>query len=557
MSLTTMPSRPNAAREADSPYTDTLPTPGARPLSQRKKRRLWPLFLTGILLAAAGTGLYLFTRGSAATSNTILTYTAQPESFDVRIPLSGELKAMRNVEIRNSVEGQTTILTLIQEGSRVKEGDVLVTLASDAIQDKLEDARIRVENAIATRINAEETLKIQEMQNESDTKAAETNAKLAQMAFDQFDKGDGPVQLDTNKTALENAVTDLERKSKDRKEVEDLSKRGFVSENDVLDAKIAERDSQNKLDTAKSNLDVWNKYAEPKQRTTLARAREEALAEVERVKVKCSAALLLKKAAVRAGLQTEHVETSRLKVLQQQFEACTVKAPQPGMVVYQSSIQQGGQNQGLIEEGAQVRLNQILIQLPDTGRMLVEVRLAEQLIERVKRGQEAVVTVDALPGKLLHGRVEEIAVLPDSSNRWMNPNLKEYPTRIILDETPAGLKPGMSAKVEILVAHFNDVLAAPLQAVFYGGGKAYVFVGSPENYEKRFVTAGASSSTRIQILDGIKTGEILLLSKPKDAPDDPQPSDSQPGRGKKNRGAPAGAPVSPTTQSSPGGAKTS
>jgi len=543
-----------ATERSTQPHDEKLKAGGARSslsttaLPARKSRGLPLVLAAAVLAAAAGVGLYLFTHKSANDAPTILTYTTQLDSFDVKIPLSGELKAIRTTEIRCMVDGNTTIISLIPEGAHVNEGDVLVTLASDAIKDKLEESRIRLENATAARVNAEETLKIQEMQNESDNKAAETNAKLAQMEYEQFDRGDGPVQLETNKTALANAETDLERKQKDHKEVEELSAKGFVSDNDVLDAKIAERDSQNKLDTARSNLDVWIKYAEPRQRATLQLKANESLAEVERVKRKCRAAVLLKEAAVRAAQSTERVEQTRYKGFQQQLDACSIKAPQPGMVVYQSSIQQGWQSQGPIEEGATVHQNQVLIQLPDISRMQVEVRLAEQLTDRVAAGQDVSVTVDALPGKVLHGKIDTIAVLPDSAMRWMNVNLKEYLTEIVLDDTPAGVKPGMSAKVEIMASRLTDVLAVPLQAV-----KPYVFVGSPENYEKRFIVTGASSSTRIEIKDGLRIGEVVLLSRPKNAPEDPPAMDatSRPGRKKRPPADVAPAAAQPAVGAAP------
>jgi len=499
----------------------------------KKKKWLLPVLVAAVVLAGGVTGWVFLRGGSSGDAPEVLLHTVQRGALEVNIPLSGELKAIRNVEIRNLVEGQTTILWLIPEGQMVAKGEKLVELASDTIQDRLEESRIKSENATAARVNAEETLKIQEMQNESDLKAGETNAKLSEMEYLQFDKGDGPVQLATFVTALANAKTDLERKVKDRERVEELSKKGFVSDNDVLDAQIAERDSKNKLDTAESNLDVWKKYAEPRQRQTLERKRDESLKEWERVKRKAAAALLLKQADLRAKESTERVEGQRFKSFQVQLAACTVRAPQQGMVVYQSSIQQGGQNSGLIEEGAQVRQNQILIQLPDTSKMYVEVRLAEQLTDRVKTGQEAVVTVDAMPGRVFHGKVEDIAVLPDSSNRWMNPNLKEYPTKIPLEESPKGAKPGLNAKVEILVGKLSDAITVPLQAVFSGGGQTYVFVGNAAKYEKRVVRGGVSNATKMEITQGLKEGETVLLSRPKDAPEDGPTTATSRGAGKR------------------------
>ena len=90
----------------------------------------------------------------------------------------------------------------------------------------------------------------------------------------------------------------------------------------------------------------------------------------------------------------------------------------------------------------------------------------------------------------------------------------------MLDTGLAGLKPGMSAKVEIQIASLDDVLGVPLQAVFTGGGESYVFVGDAANFQRRVVKVGMSSTDSVQILEGLKPGEVVLLSRPKNAPDD-------------------------------------
>ena len=514
----------HASERLESPRAEKVRLP------RRKKGRPW-LWGALLLACAAGAVTWPMMRNRGAGSDSILTYTVAPIHLDVTLKLSGEFQAIRNVEVRNTVEGMSTILSIVPEGTTVQEGDVLVELASDTIKEKVEDARIRVENAKASLVNSQESLTIQEKQNESDLNLAETNSKLTQLDFDQFDKGDGPVELATRQTSLENAKTDLERKNEDLKSAKNLAAQGFVANNDVLDATISARDAQNKLETAKMNLEVWNQYAEPKQRQTLVRKRDEAVRELARVKIKAEAAILLKDADVKAREATLRVESSRLANLEKQLESCVIKAPQPGMVVYQSSTSSGGgfmfNNNGPIDEGASVRQNQILIQLPDTSRMQVEVRVAEQLTDRIRPGLVCYVTVDALPGQVLTGKIEKISTMPDSSNRFMNPNLKEYPTQIVLDTTSPGLKPGMSAKVEIQIAQLENVLGVPLQAVYSGGGESYVFVGDGANHERRVVKAGVSSSDTIQIIEGLKPGETVLLSRPKDAPEDASSSGTE------------------------------
>ncbi len=82
----------------------------------------------------------------------------------------------------------------------------------------------------------------------------------------------------------------------------------------------------------------------------------------------------------------------------------------------------------------------------------------------------------------------------------------------------------MSSKVDILVQHVNDVIAVPLQAVFSSGGRTYAYVGNSEHYERRDITVGQTNSTKAEVKTGLKAGETVLLSRPKDAPAD-QPLD--------------------------------
>jgi multidrug efflux pump subunit AcrA (membrane-fusion protein) len=167
-------------------------------------------------------------------------------------------------------------------------------------------------------------------------------------------------------------------------------------------------------------------------------------------------------------------------------------------------------------------MNQTLIQLPDTSKYQVSTKIAEQLVDRVTPGLPALVTIDAIPGTVIRGQVDKISTMPDNSNRWLNPNLKEYITTIVLDSTLKTMKPGMSAKVEIQVAKLSDAIAVPLQSVFAGSGQSYVFLKTGDGYAKRVVKLGLSSNDMVEVKEGIKEGEVVLLSRPKDAPaDDP------------------------------------
>jgi len=83
--------------------------------------------------------------------------------------------------------------------------------------------------------------------------------------------------------------------------------------------------------------------------------------------------------------------------------------------------------------------------------------------------------------------VTKVGVLPDSANRWMNPDMKVYVTTITIDGTYDWVKPGMSSKVEILVNKLENCVYVPVQAISPDNGKQVCYVGNGLRSERREV----------------------------------------------------------------------
>ncbi|RMF73269.1 MAG: efflux RND transporter periplasmic adaptor subunit, partial [Planctomycetota bacterium] len=98
------------------------------------------------------------------------------------------------------------------------------------------------------------------------------------------------------------------------------------------------------------------------------------------------------------------------------------------------------------------------------------------------------------------------------TNRWLNPELKEHTTEILLDETDAPVSPGDSAEVEILIDHLTDVLAVPVQCVYSRGPKNFVFRRDGRTAEPVEVELGASNESFVEIASGLKPGDEVLMS---------------------------------------------
>ncbi|GAH24428.1 unnamed protein product, partial [marine sediment metagenome] len=201
--------------------------------------------------------------------------------------------------------------------------------------------------------------------------------------------------------------------------------------------------------------------------------------------------------------------------LKKQIDACVIRAPGPGLVVYGSSDDLWARRRAPIEAGASVHQRQKVISLPDTTEMSAEVSVHETSVDKVRPGQAAKIIVEAFPDKTFKGKVLKVAPLPNPQHRWLNPDLKVYTTEVSIDGSFDFLKPGMSAKVEILVEQLDDVIIVPVQVVANREGKKVCYCLTPEGSKQREVQTGSFNDMFVQITDGLEVGEEVLLNPPR------------------------------------------
>ena len=168
--------------------------------------------------------------------------------------------------------------------------------------------------------------------------------------------------------------------------------------------------------------------------------------------------------------------------------------------------------------------------------MSVKVKIHESYIKKIKKGEKVRITVDAFPDTILDGEVTKVGVLPDSQNRWMNPDMKVYLTTITINGTYDWIKPGMSAKTEILVDHLDDVVYVPIQAVVPSEGKQICYVVHGFKPERREVEIGQFNDAFIEIKKGLKEGEKVSLRAPEGT--EPDTGDKEKKPGSDNNGKP-------------------
>ncbi|HUU10412.1 MAG TPA: HlyD family efflux transporter periplasmic adaptor subunit [Phycisphaerae bacterium] len=497
------------------------------------------------ILAVGVVGVWaLLGSGGAKTTAAGETARATRDRLVVTITESGEIDAKRSVDIRCEVEGQSTILWVIEEGNLVKKGDKLVELDSADLEETVRAQEMVYKTAKAAFDKADQTVLIQKSTRESLLAVAALDVKFSLLDLkkylgtelaDRLIASQGKVDFEALvadptlggealqkkrklQTDIDLANEELKRAASKVEWTRKLEKLGYVTGSELEADELAAKRNQVLLDQAGTALDLFLRYEFPKAAEKAYTDWLEFKREYDRVDARTQSELDSDTADRDTKQAALALEERRLKKFQDQLEKTTIRAPQPGMVVYETGHSRFGQAPPM-EVGSSVRHQQVLIKLPDLSEMDVNVKLHESVVKQASLGAPAYVTIDAFQKDRLTGKVSKIAVMPDRQNWWLNPGLKVYRTDVALDATPQGLKPGMSAQVEILADTRNDVLQVPISAVHVDKGFQVVYVRTPKGPEVRRIEAGLSNDQAVEMVKGVDEGEEVYLYKPDGAPE--------------------------------------
>ena len=427
----------------------------------------------------------------------------------------GNLKAADSVNLKSEIEGQSTILWLIPEGTYVEEGDLLCELDATQLIDRKLSQEISVRNADAAFVKSKQNYEIQVSQNESDIARADQELEFAKQDLAKFED---TYELDIA-TADESIQEANEAYTQTKNKLEwsqKLADSGFLTATELEQDTIAYNRAEIRKTQAERQKLLLTQYDLPRQRDELEAALEEAQRELDRVNLQAKARLVDFEADMRTNEDKLKLEREQLAKLESQIGKSKLYAPRAGMVVY--SQQEGGMrgNREPIAEGTSVRERQEIISIPNAGGMIAEASLHESVLKQVRVGQECFVKVDSLPGRQFRGKVDFVALLPDQQSWWANPNLRVYRTEIRIEDSVEGMRPGMSCAVEILVDEIADTLYVPVQAVFRHKGGSIAFVADARGFEVRPVEIGRFNDRWVQVLTGLEEGEEVFLSTPPD-----------------------------------------
>jgi len=174
--------------------------------------------------------------------------------------------------------------------------------------------------------------------------------------------------------------------------------------------------------------------------------------------------------------------------------------------------------QKLVEEGEMVVASTnsfsegtIVLKLADLERMIVNSRINEVDISKIRKHQKVEIQVDAYPYEVYTGVIYKIAAMAVDYN-----NIKVFPIEIEIDDVDEKLKPGMTANVTIIGEKKDDIVVVPIRAIFSNDdGEDIIYkVTNDTLTTEMIVKTGINNFQQVEIIDGIAVGDTISLTEP-------------------------------------------
>lgn len=412
---------------------------------------------------------------------TYLTAEVVRDRFEHRILERGEVESSSNVEVRCEVRSRSSngvqILEIVPEGATVEAGQLLVRLDDAQLQQELIQQQIIVSTSQSQAIEA--------------TAAVDA----AQLGLKEYEQGTYLEQEEQQESEVFVSQENMRRAEEYLTYSKRLADRGYIPEAQLEADAFAVEKARKELGVSKTKLRVLRDFTKTKVLTQMK-------ADFDTVE-----------ARLKSRTKTLELDELRLAEIEDQINKCRIVSPVAGEVVYANDQERRGSSGDLlIAEGRPVRERQVIIRIPDDSKMRVVAMVHESRIGFVQPGLTADIILESMPDLKLVGRVVGVSEYPVPSYSVYMAHIKEYAVDIDIENPPEGLRPGMTAQIDVLAERIENSVQIPNQAVIGRNGRFFCAVpASDGSLLTREITVGSSNEDTIVVLDGLEPGESVVL----------------------------------------------
>jgi multidrug efflux pump subunit AcrA (membrane-fusion protein) len=206
-----------------------------------------------------------------------------------------------------------------------------------------------------------------------------------------------------------------------------------------------------------------------------------------------------------------------LQRAQRGLERLELRAPAAGMVNVLPNPRTGGFFGGgeqEFREGDRAWAGANVIELPDLSSVHLEARLDESDRGRLNSGQDALVRIEAVPGKDFKARIDKISLLArvDFSSGW--PPQKNFDLGLVLLDGDPKIRPGMTAIARIATDRIPDVVLVPSESVFQKDGSPIVYKLDGSMFREQRIQVSRRGKEQTVVASGVGAGDRIASRRP-------------------------------------------
>jgi HlyD family secretion protein len=409
------------------------------------------------ILGAGGLTYGVIQNSSRVSDGAVLTVPVKAQALQVRITASGVIQPIQSVNLSPKSAGIVAEL-FVEQGDRVKRGQVIARMENQEIEAQILQARARVGQAQARLAKLQAGNRSEEIA-EAQAQVAQAQAQVAQ-ARARFDLAAQRVKRN-----------------------QALQSEGAIS-SDALDEIISNANA--------TNADVAQAIATLRQRQENLQqlqngSRPEDVAEAD--------------AAVVEAI-------GNLRATEVRQQDTLIRAPFDGVVTQKFATEGAFVTPTTTASEATSATSTAIVAVAEGLEVLADV--PEVDIQQLKIGQPVEVVADAFPNETFEGRVRLIA--PEAV---VKQNVTSFQVRIALVTGQGRLRSGMNSDVTFLGNEVPSALVVPTVSIVTQGGRTGVLVpGKDEKPEFRAITSGITVEDQTQVLEGLKSGEEVFTDIP-------------------------------------------
>lgn len=449
---------------------------------------------------------------------------------DLRVSVTeeGKLRAVKSHPIFPQLRGSSRITFLAQEGATVKKGDVVVAFDKKQFEDLLLTTQTELAAAQRAFAIAQLAVDIQERAGESAVKLAKTKLREAEVSLKTYEEMEGPQKLNKTDTDTNEArgklaeamkkVAEAQRQMQDELFTDEEQRKQL--EREYNNARETAQTLKNTVESLAVQRKIFRAYEYPQNMENKVQARENAVLEVQKAEVAAKSELQQKKEEATKQKDLIDRHTRRIEDLKKDIERCELKAPVDGIIIY------GDPDNNRIFYGQQIKVgsewygSNTIMTIPDLSAFEIDFNIAEEYRGRLTEGAAAEITIDAIPGLRMTGKLTKISKLARPRVEYDPSSPKVFDGTVTPVQNDPRMVSGMTARVEIVTDQLSNVLQVPIEGVFNDDGKPVCYVRTGEGkVEKREVKPGRSNDHFVEV-DGLKEGEEVQLFVPTDGSSD-------------------------------------